>query len=413
MQLARFFFDIKDYFQSVVYQKLALNEAKSLDSVDKHNNIVNEFARILKTIDTEKKSNLISEELYRKIFNDSQTIFLPKLVISKIDIFLESDQSSLINSLENYNLFVYADLYKSNTSEINLNDQNTKWVDLLEKINSKNKSPNFQLNMISSIREKNNFKLYDCRFLEEKNQLFNKKERFCYVGDIICIILEFENPLKILLDIKNIKPLYEFEPLSGIAERNISEEKHQKSEYLEFTLEKIQIAQLSQSNKCFLKIVPKIPGKLKFIGVQWTLFKMKTQIFFDFKGKKLKDGKNYDKNLKNIFEIFPKSSNLKINIENFEDTIYFGEIRQLHLSMLNDGANKIKKLILATSHPNFFGFSCKKFEDLELDPGETKHLNLFLRGSYLQKSEIKLLFKYILEENIHKTIRIILPLKVF
>lgn len=413
LQLARFFFDVKNYYKSVVYQKYALNEAKSLDSIDKHNNIVNEFARILKTIDLEKKNNLITEDFYQKIFEDSENIYLPKLFLDKVDIFLDNDNCFRINSIEDKTMTSYADFYNSNSLDLDGNDSNnTKWSDLLEKINIKNKDHHYQMNMLSSIREKNNFRLYDCRFLERKNQLFNKKERFCFVGDVIFIVLEFENPLKILLDIKNIKPLYEFEPLSGNPEKNISMKKEESSEYLDIFMEKIEIPQLTQGKKCLLKIIPKIPGKLKVIGVQWNLFKMKTQIFFDFKGKKMKDGIKYDKNLKNIFEIFPNSSNLKINVDNFEENIYFGEIKKLNLTMKNDGAQKIKKLFLATSHPNFFGFSCKKFEDFEFNPGEVKVLTMMIRGSNLQKSEIKLLFKYILEENVHKTIRIILPLKV-
>lgn len=406
LQLARFFFDIKDFFQSVIFQKLALNEAKSIDSVDKHNNIVNEFARILKTIDNERKNKGISEEYYIKIFSESENINLPRVPTKKIDIFLESDNLFRVNIQENH-------LMKSFSDELSFNmEDNVKWIELLEKINSKNKNPEFQMNILSSIREKSNFRLFDSRYIEEKNKLFNKKERFCYVGDTIFIVFEFENPLKIQLEVKNILPLYEFEPISGNLERNSNFFNEKASEYFDISIEKMMITPLSLGNQCFLKIVPKIPGKLKILGIQWTLFKMSSRYLFDFKGKKLKDGVSYDKNLKNVFEIFPRTSNLLISIEDFEETIYFGEIKTLNFRIKNSGAQKIKKLFLSTSHPHFFGFSCKKLEDCELDGGESKTLSLFIRGSFLQKTEIRLLFKYILEENFHKNLRIVLPIKV-
>jgi len=389
---------------------MALNEARSLDSVDKHNNIVNEFARILKAIDIDRKNNSLSEDIYIKIFTETDNINLPRIVTQKIDIFLDTDNLFRVNAPENHLLKPFLDEYKANVVESG--DDGVKWLELLEKVNSKNKDHSFQLNMTNSVREKNNFKLFDCKFLEEKNQLFNKKERFCYVGDTIYLVVEFENPLKILLDLKHIKALYEFEPLSGIPEKSMNMSSEKQSEYLELSMEKMQIQQLSNRNICFLKLVPKIPGKLKIMGLQWHLMKMNSRFIFDFKGKKLKDGLNYDKNLKNVFEILPKTSHLEVFVENFEETIYFGEIKTLQFRLKNSGAQKTKKLMLSTSHPHFFGFSCKKIEELELDSGETKILSLFIRGSFLQKTEIKMLFKYVLEENVHKTVRIILPIRV-
>ena len=413
LQLARFFFDIKDFFQSVNYQKLALNEAKSIDSVDKHNNTVNEFARILKAIDIERKNNLIPDEIYQKIFTESFNINLPKISTQKIDIYLESDNFFRINSPETQIFRPFLEEFRSsNNLESSSSEEGTKWLDLLEKVNSKNKDHSFQLTMTNSIREKNNFKLFDCRVLEEKNQLFNKKERFSYVGEPILIFVEFDNPLKIVLDLKYIKVLYEFETLSGVCEKNINFYHDKQSEYLDVPMEKMQIAQLSTGNVCILKIVPKISGKLKIIGVQWHLMKMNSRFIFDFRGKKMKDGVNYEKNLKNVFDILPKSSDLNIFLENFEDTIYFGEIKTLQIKLKNSGPQQIKKVLLSTSHPHFFGFSCKKIEDFELDSGESKGLSLFLRGSFLQKTEIKLLFKYVLEDNVHKSVRIILPIRV-
>ena len=82
------------------------------------------------------------------------------------------------------------------------------------------------------------------------------------------------------------------------------------------------------------------------------------------------------------------------------------------MKLKNSGPQQIKKVLLSTSHPHFFGFSCKKIEDFELDCGESKGLSLFLRGSFHQKTEIKLLFKFILEDNVHKSVRIVLPIRV-
>ena len=289
---------------------MALNEARSLDSVDKHNNIVNEFARILKAIDIDRKNNSLSEDIYIKIFTETDNINLPRIVTQKIDIFLDTDNLFRVNAPENHLLKPFLDEYKANVVESG--DDGVKWLELLEKVNSKNKDHSFQLNMTNSVREKNNFKLFDCKFLEEKNQLFNKKERFCYVGDTIYLVVEFENPLKILLDLKHIKALYEFEPLSGIPEKSMNMSSEKQSEYLELSMEKMQIQHLSNRNICFLKLVPKIPGKLKIMGLQWHLMKMNSRFIFDFKGKKLKDGLNYDKNLKNVFEILTKTSHLEV-----------------------------------------------------------------------------------------------------
>ena len=92
-----------------------------------------------------------------------------------------------------------------------------------------------------------------------------------------------------------------------------------------------------------------------------------------------------------------------INIENFEENIYFGEIKNLRLLIKNTGSHLIKRMFIATSHPHYFGFSCKRIEDGEIEAGVNKMISLAVRGSFLQKTEIKVPFKYVLEENIHKT----------
>ena len=417
---------------------MALNEAKSGDSVDKHNNVVNEFARILKAIEIERKNAGISKENYERIYKENEVfIKLPRINAKKIDIFEENDKVFIGNLTENpvFKLFC-----EENAKENEENcEENVKWSDLLEKINGKNKEKGFLMNLTQNIKEKANFRLFDCKTLEEKNQIYNRKDRFSYVGETIYIGIEFENPLKIGLDLKNIEVLYEFEPISGNIEKNSEKneeindkneeiyEKNEKnneiigkntnfpdkiSDFVEISSENLQISPLSSQNECFLQIKAKIPGKLKVIGLKWTIFKMTSRFLFDFKGKKLKDGLNHDKNLKNSFEILPNSSILHVFVENWLENLYFGEISQVKLTLKNAGNEKISKIFIANSHPNFLGFSCKKL-DFELKSGEIKVVSFVIRGSFVKKTEIKILIKYIVDENIHKNIRILLPIKVF
>lgn len=272
LQLARFFSDIKDYFQSLKYQKFALNEARSQDSIDKHNNIINELGKIMKNLENDKKNNIFTEETFLKILNDSGKTFLPRVNVDSIDIAVESDKYFIKNERK----LDFSELY-CKIKKKNFESDDPTWLDLSELINSRNKDAQNQLNMTNHMREKNIMRLYDSFSLEEKNQLFNRKERFCYVDEPIYVVCYFDNPLKISLELKNIRLLYEFE--SNDIMGNVSE-------LVNVSIEKMTLNALSNQNQCILKIVPFSTGKLKLIGIEWIVFKINTQYIFNFKGKK-------------------------------------------------------------------------------------------------------------------------------
>lgn len=357
LSISRLFTDIKLYSQSLVFQKFALNEAKSLDSIEKSNNILHELSKSLKYLENDRKNGILSESDHQKILNESGRIFLPRINEETVDIILEFDKYFLKNEKKINYLKPIAKLLKSQIKPAN--EDGLKWIELFESTNSKIKDPKYQLSMSNNLRDKTIMRLYDTHSLEEKNQLFNRKERYCYVEEGIYVVFTFENPLKVSLDLKNIKLIYQFDNDDLIRE---------PTELIEYKNEKITINQQSNDIEFSLKIIPKATGKLKIIGLEWNIFSLNTQNNFSFIGRKLKDGKSYEKNLKNIFEVLPKCSNLLITFINYEEEIYFQEIRSLNLDLQNSGSQIIEKIFLTTSHPSFFGFAFKELDCCPLEP---------------------------------------------
>lgn len=362
--ISKLFTDIKLYSKSLVYQKLALNEAKSQDSIEKSNNILHELSKSLKNLEIDRKNGVFSEIDYQKILNESGRIFLPRINEETVDIMLESDKYSFKNEKKTIYLQPIAKLLKSKT----VNEDSFKWIELFESTSSKIKDPKYQLSMSNNLRDKTIMRLYDAHSLEEKNQLFNRKERYCYVEEVIYVVFTFENPLKVSLDLKNIKLIYEFDNDDLIRE---------PTELIEYKNEKITINQQSNDIDFVLKVIPKATGKLKIIGLEWNIFTLNTQNNFSFRGRKMKDGKSHEKNLKNVFEVLPKSSNLLITLINYEEEIYFHEIKTLKIELHNSGSQIIEKIFFTISHPSFFGFAFKELDCCPLASDQSQKVTNF------------------------------------
>ena len=129
-----------------------------------------------------------------------------------------------------------------------------------------------------------------------------------------------------------------------------------------------------KSSEVFLKIKPLKPGNLLIKGLKWEFLNLESFYHFDFKGKILKDGKTFEKNLKNQLTVLPNDTKMEINFKNYDENIMFGECKQQEISFVNKGTSKISQIIIATSHSQIFGFQTKVI-DLNLEVGEEYNVN--------------------------------------
>ena len=143
-------------------------------------------------------------------------------------------------------------------------------------------------------------------------------------------------------------------------------------ELVETETKELQISNNSKDVRCVLLIKPKVQGFLRVSGITWDLMGLPIKYFFDLKGKKNKDGQTFEDNLKNCFEIVANTTKMTYAVENYEENVYYGEIRPFYLVLKNEGIDRIDKVLISTSASHIFGFNQLNLA-INLEPGqETK-----------------------------------------
>ena len=143
------------------------------------------------------------------------------------------------------------------------------------------------------------------------------------------------------------------------------------------TLETLELA-ANEEKKVVFQCKPKKPGKIRVQGLKWSFGK----VFYG----------NFKFNPQE-FQVFPQVSGLSIQVFDFPNYLFDGEVRVLKVLITNQQVNPVESVNLKFSHSYLFG---KNFIDLgELPAGGEKSVDLLIRGEKIGSHLVRFVSTYL------------------
>ncbi|KAL4445503.1 hypothetical protein ABPG74_004577 [Tetrahymena malaccensis] len=387
-QLAKYFLEISDFKKSYKFVKLMLKNVERRDSLEKHQQTITDTELFLSAF--EKTDNFPFKD------DDQSYIPLPEVSQKSLDIILSDEmlfdrsnqKLSTFQSMSMPGVLSFMHFSEREKSVMNWDEMGLKLLNNSQLKDSMSRQEIERENCI--------LKSFSALCTEDKQSSFDvrgdpkQQFRIAYIDEMIMIKFELSNPLRKNFKIEEFSLFYDFEPETG-DDATVNPPIQELKQQLEIgELKKLQVG---------IKIIPKCKGTLTIKGFKWKVFKIPVIFQFDIKGKLQKDGITRFNNFSNRIKIFPSTGKLILRAINFENKLFFGEVKPLVLELKNEGCFPIKDIRIIFSEPYTYGKSHLNLPNLVIQPGATHVEKIFIRSSSSKECLIKFLIAYRSENN--------------
>lgn len=193
------------------------------------------------------------------------------------------------------------------------------------------------------------------------------------INEPVQVSIKVRNPLHVILNLKNIYLLWEFETNEGLFSNE--SKKNDRDSFVKTHLIKTAILQATSVQELILAVTPIATGLLKFKGICYCLISSTTQSdLMQVRGRQLFDTSTLNKLLS--IKILPPAPCLQVHFTEIHTDVLCNEVQKVAVDLRNVSSIPLSNVLLASSVPHLISaceFETKKeFEYTQIESAAVK-----------------------------------------